>query len=224
MSCVWEVGVAAVLAGAFALLAVLITLPAVIAWDARTASAVNTAVAADATVRAVAVVVTTAGSPVAVDLLTAVAVTLIWLRADRPWRVRAVLYLVTARLVELGVETAVKSLTARPRPLLPHPLATAQDTSFPSGHTAGTAVLCVSLLVLAWPQLSRGARAAWSVSAAAAIIAVGVSRVLLGVHYPTDVLGGALWGMATALGLAPIVAVRTPREALSAAPKPPRHP
>jgi undecaprenyl-diphosphatase len=93
-----------------------------------------------------------------------------------------VLYLVAARLLELGIETGVKYLTNRRRPVLPHPLATAQDPSFPSGHTAGTTVLCVSLLVLAWPGLSRVARGGWVAAAAVTIIAVGASRVLLGVH------------------------------------------
>jgi undecaprenyl-diphosphatase len=200
-----ELGVAAVLAVAFAVLAALTTLPAVAAWDLRIDLAVNTVVATDPALRVAALAVTTAGSPTAVDILTGIAVIAIWVRGDRTWRLRAALYLIAARLLELGIETAAKLLTDRHRPVIPHPLATAHDTSFPSGHTAGTAVLCVCLLVLAWPGLSRQARAGWTTAAAIAVLAVGASRVVLGLHYVTDVLGGALLGTATALALTPLL-------------------
>jgi undecaprenyl-diphosphatase len=202
-----EVSAAAALAAAFAIVAVLTSAPAVAAWDMRIDVAVNALVAADSALLDVAVGVTTAGSPVAVDVLTAIAVIAVWVWGDRAWRARAALYLAAARLVELAVETGMKHLADRHRPLLPHPLATAQDASFPSGHTAGTAALGVSLLVLAWPWLSRAARVGWTGGAAAAITAVGASRVLLGVHYLTDVLGGALLGTATALALSPMVSL-----------------
>jgi undecaprenyl-diphosphatase len=200
----WELGAAAVLAVAFAVLAVLTTLPAVAASDLRIDLAVNTVVATNPALRAVAWAATTAGSPVAVDIVTGIAVIGLWIWGDRAWRVRAALYLIVARLAELGIETAVKYLTNRHRPMIPHPLATAHDTSFPSGHTAGTAALCVCLLVLAWPGLSGRARGGWAAAVAIVVGAVGASRVLLGLHYVTDVLGGALLGTATALALAPL--------------------
>ena len=202
--------IAAVLAALFAILAVLTTLPAVAAWDVRIDLAVNIDVATDSALRTVALAVSAAGSPVAVDALTAIAVIVVWMWGGRARRVRAVVYLVAARLLELGIETGVKYLMNRRRPVLPHPLATAQDPSFPSGHTAGTTVLCVSLLVLAWPGLSRVARGGWVGAAGAAIIAVGASRVLLGLHYVTDVLGGALLGTAIALALTPILITPQP--------------
>jgi undecaprenyl-diphosphatase len=202
--------IATVLAALFAVLAVLTTLPTVAAWDSRIDLAVNTDVWSDSALRTVALAISAAGSPVAVDALTAIAVIVVWVRGARARRVRAVVYLVAARLLELGIETGVKYLMNRRRPVLPHPLATAQDPSFPSGHTAGTTVLCVCLLVLAWPGLSRVARGGWVGAAAAAIIAVGASRVLLGLHYVTDVLGGALLGTATALALTPMLTPPAP--------------
>jgi hypothetical protein len=79
-----SLSIAAVLAAAFAILGVLTTVPAVAAWDLRVDLAVNTAVATDSAVRAAAAAVTTAGSPVAVDILTAIAVVVVW-----AWRQRS---------------------------------------------------------------------------------------------------------------------------------------
>jgi membrane-associated phospholipid phosphatase len=134
-----EVSVAAALAAAFAILAVLTTVPAVAAWDLRIDVAVNALVATDSALLTVGFAVTAVGSPVVVDVLTAIAVIAVGVRGDRAWRAwraRAAPYLAAARLVELGVETGLKHLADRHRPLLPHPLATRPGRSFPSGHTA----------------------------------------------------------------------------------------
>lgn len=205
-----ELGVAAACVAAFTIVAVLTTLPAVAGWDARVTAAVNTVVAADTSLRFAAVAVTTLGSPVSIDVLTVVAVVVAWRRRDGPaGRVRATVYLTGTRLVELGVETGVKHLVDRPRPLVAHPLATAADASFPSGHTAGTAVLCVAVLLLARTRSRRPVRLRQAIAAVGVVMvivaAVAASRVLLGLHYPTDVLGGALLGVATALALTPVL-------------------
>jgi membrane-associated phospholipid phosphatase len=205
-----ELGWAGVCALAFGILAALTTLTTVSAWDTQIVLAVNAVVATQAALRGVATAVTAVGSPVSVDVLTAVAVGVAWRYGDsRAERVRAAVYLVGARLVELGLETYVKSLVARPRPAVPHPLATATDASFPSGHTAGTTVLCAAVLLLVHARAHRQQHQpmrTWLVLAATLVVAgVGLSRVLLGVHYPTDVAGGVLLGIATALALTPIL-------------------
>ncbi|WP_098961411.1 phosphatase PAP2 family protein [Pseudonocardia sp. N23] len=114
--------------------------------------------------------------------------------------------LATARLGELATETLLKQGIGRPRPALEPALTTATGFSFPSGHTAGTAaVACVlALLLLGVHQVGR--RRAGLLRWGAVVIVTGVivatvacSRVLLGVHYPSDVLGGALLGTACAL-------------------------
>jgi undecaprenyl-diphosphatase len=197
-----ELSSAAVLVAAFAILAALTTQPLVTAWDVRVVQAVNGLVATGTVLGGGAAAVSDAGSPAAVDVLTVVVVMAVWVRGGHTGRVRAVLYLVAARVVELGIETTVKYLMNRRRPSVQHALAIVHDPSFPSGHTAGTAVLCVSVLVLAWPRLSRLGHVGWATAAAVAVIAVGASRVVLGVHYVTDVLGGALLGVATALAMA----------------------
>src|SRR4051812_24605669 len=114
-----ELAVAAVLAVAFTVLAVLTTLPPGAARGLPGDLAVNTVAATDPALRVAALTVTTAGSPAAVDILTGIAVIAIWAWGARAWRVHAALYLVAARLLELGIETAVKHLTNRHRPMIP---------------------------------------------------------------------------------------------------------
>lgn len=59
-------------------------------------------------------------------------------------------------------------------------------TSFPSGHTA-TAFSLAMAITYVWPKFSA---LAWT-----AAIAIGISRIAIGAHYPSDVLGGALTGI-----------------------------
>jgi membrane-associated phospholipid phosphatase len=170
------------------------------AADARVVLAADSAMAARAGAVAVAIVVTDVGSPVAVNVFTAVAVVVLLLRHRR----REAIYLVLVRLVALGVETALKNALARPRPDVA-PLTTAAGFSFPSGHTTGTTALCVSLLVVLHPVLRRRVRAVAVVAAIALSVAVAASRVLLGVHYPSDVIGGLLAGSLVALTAAALL-------------------
>jgi undecaprenyl-diphosphatase len=212
-------GWAVLCAAACGALAVLVTsVVAVTAWDAGVVLALNPVVAGNPALRFAATVATTVGSPVSVDILTVVAIVIAWLRcaAATVGRVWAAGYLAVARLVELGLDTGMKNLVDRPRPTVPHPLAVATDASFPSGHTAGTAVLCVSVLLLVHAAGPRPVRTLPIAVAAVVIASVAASRVLLGVHYPTDVLGGALLGTATALALVPLLAISVPRGPTSA--------
>ena len=170
------------------------------ATDARVVLAADTAMGARAGAVAAAIAVTDVGSPVAVDVFTAVAVVVLLLRH----RLREALYVLLVRVVALGVETALKNTLARPRPDV-HPLTTAAGFSFPSGHTTGTTALCVSLLVVLYPVLHRRGRAVAVVAAVALSVAVAASRVLLGVHFPSDVIGGLLAGSLVALTAAALL-------------------
>jgi undecaprenyl-diphosphatase len=91
---------------------------------------------------------------------------------------------------------AVKDLVARPRP--PDPvLGPATGFSFPSGHTLNSTVTYGLVALYAWrSHLPLTARRVTIAVLAAIPFLVGLSRIALGVHYPSDVLGGWLAGMA----------------------------
>ena len=98
------------------------------------------------------------------------------------------------------VNTLIKALVGRPRPTIVSHLAEASGSSFPSGHSFNSAVVYMGIaLALAALSARRGVR--WSLIAGAAALTalIALSRVWLGVHYPSDVLAGWLGGMAWAL-------------------------
>lgn len=92
---------------------------------------------------------------------------------------------------------ATKQLFARPRPALWESIAPEHTYSFPSGHAMGSMTLAVVLVLLAWPTRWR-----WITVGAMAffVLMVGLSRVYLGVHYPSDILAGWAAAMAWAMG------------------------
>ena len=102
-----------------------------------------------------------------------------------------------------------KLLVARPRPLVHH-LDSVSSFSFPSGHTTQSAAFYLALLIallLSNPSRSRAATAALATGVLLAGIAL--SRVYLGVHYPTDVTAGLLLGGSWSVLTAWIVRARS---------------
>ena len=98
------------------------------------------------------------------------------------------------------VASLLKDIFQRPRPeLVPH-VAYAANSSFPSGHSMMSAVTYLTLAaLLARSQERKRFKAFFLLLAALLTFMVGVSRVYLGVHWPTDVLAGwtagAVWAM-----------------------------
>lgn len=84
----------------------------------------------------------------------------------------------------------LKIFFARPRPEVIPPLAISETFSFPSGHTAIAMAFYGSLAVILWGCNSRTAPVALVLLATV----VALSRVYLGMHYPSDVLGSLLLG------------------------------
>ena len=107
---------------------------------------------------------------------------------------RVALFLVIS--VELaGIITEIAKYAAnRPRPATA--LVSAPSTSFPSGHTLGVIVGVLALLTVVLPVVHRPLRA-WLVAFGVAIvILIGIGRVVLNVHHPSDVLAGWALGYA----------------------------
>jgi len=111
-----------------------------------------------------------------------------------------------APLVSLGVAAvcaaALKVLVARARPDLPLRLLNETQHSFPSGHAADSTALFVSLaIVLAVVVLRRPLARMLAIVVGLAIPAViGVTRLELGVHWPSDVIAG--WALGTLAAVA----------------------
>ena len=96
------------------------------------------------------------------------------------------------------VDTAIKGAVGRPRPaLVPH-LTEAAGTSFPSGHSFNSACVYIAI-ALAFAALSPRRAVRWTliVMAMAVTVLIAISRVWLGVHWPSDAIagwsGGAAW-------------------------------
>lgn len=129
-------------------------------------------------------------------LLTATIAVFLWLK-----RMYAAMWLVlAATLSGIAVSLLLKSMFARPRPqLVPH-LAFTFTSSFPSGHAMLSTTVFLTLGALLGRFVPARVLKAYFLLVAIALSAlVGLSRVYLGVHYPTDVLSGWAAGMAWAI-------------------------
>jgi len=94
------------------------------------------------------------------------------------------------------VDTIVKVAVGRPRPEVDDPILTAFGNSFPSGHSM-QAVVCYGALLLVLLPLLAGRTRTWAMAGTAVLVlAIGFSRLTLGVHYVSDVLGGYVLGAA----------------------------
>jgi undecaprenyl-diphosphatase len=141
--------------------------------------------------------VTALGSAAVVTTLSLLVAGFLALR--RNWS-RLVLVVTTVGGAYL-VSDALKTLFARTRPeVVPH-LADVHSASFPSGHSMVSSVVYLTLGALLAQACPRRREKVYLIGAAFLLtFLIGLSRVMLGVHYPTDVLAGWCAGTAWALG------------------------
>lgn len=140
--------------------------------------------------------VTTLGSGLFVTLVCCIVVGyLLLVRHART----ALVFAASVVLAALSVYV-LKDFFERPRPTLVAPLMALQSYSFPSGHSTISAAVYPTLGALLARVVSRKRLKIYFMSVAMLVtLAVGVSRVYLGVHYPTDVLAGWCVGLSWSL-------------------------
>jgi undecaprenyl-diphosphatase len=133
---------------------------------------------------------TTMGSSLVLVPLFAVVVAALLLRR----RYGAALFLTVASAGALVIDATMKLIFERPRPKLDY-AAVLPDYSFPSGHAMNAVVVYITLALILWSVFGRRIGITATVVAAVLAVGVGGSRIYLGYHYFTDVIGGFLAGI-----------------------------
>jgi membrane-associated phospholipid phosphatase len=139
--------------------------------------------------------ITTLGATEVILLVTAIGLAV--LASLRHWH--GFLTLALSVAATEAVVHLVKVLVERPRPPAADALTQASGFSFPSGHAATAVAVYAVLSLLFARRCCGGRRVALLLAGGAVVLAIGASRVYLGVHYPTDVLAGWLTGATLAL-------------------------
>ncbi|HEY9624404.1 MAG TPA: phosphatase PAP2 family protein [Crinalium sp.] len=114
----------------------------------------------------------------------------------RRWR--SLVYWLTTLLGSIIINRTAKVLLHRVRPHLWESPAPEYDYGFPSGHAMSSMTLVAALVILTW-----GSRWCWLVLVVgtAFVLAIGWTRLYLGVHYPSDILAGWMASIAWAVGV-----------------------
>lgn len=191
--------------GALMLLAVLVRLR----WDFlqdlddAVARGAHDAVSDSSTTLSIARALTHLGDPLVVSLATLVLAA--GLLAIRCYRGAA--YVCVVRLAVVVATSGIKAAVARDRPDQLHPAAVAHGYSFPSGHASGSAALWCTVAVLVAARMPRLAAA---VVALVVPLVVSATRVLLGVHFLSDVIAGLVLGAGLAVALAHVIVGERP--------------
>jgi undecaprenyl-diphosphatase len=164
--------------------------------DHGTATRLNSLIAGHSVVVTIVKAVTWLGSTGVLWTLIGAAAVVLAIR--RRWRLTV--YLLVTGAGALVLDPVLKALVGRLRPVVAHPVAYGNGNSFPSGHALGS-IVCYGALFLVFLPAFRGTwRRVFTVVIVTLVAAIGISRLLLGVHYVSDVLGGWTLGI-TWLGI-----------------------
>jgi undecaprenyl-diphosphatase len=135
---------------------------------------------------------------------------IVWLlRRGQP---RVALFLLLSVELSAVVTEIAKALANRPRP--PTALVYAPSTSFPSGHALGIMVCVLALLTVALPVVASRWHTPLMLLGAAIVLAIGIGRVVLNVHHPSDVIAGWALGCLYYLVCLPVLTARAERPAV----------
>jgi undecaprenyl-diphosphatase len=180
-------------AAIFTILLILVRLqwPPLESADHGGAARINSLIAGHAALITVVKAVTWLGSDGV--LWTVVGTTAIILALRKRWRLA--IYLLVTAAGALVLDPTLKSLVGRLRPVVAHPIAHGTGDSFPSGHSLGS-IVCYGAILLVFLPAARGR---WRTAFVAVIVTlvalIGISRILLGVHYLSDVIGAWALGI-----------------------------
>ena len=184
-----------------ALLVVVLTVLVAVRWsplfrfDRRAVKAVQPWVAEHESVQSAIRGVTQVGDPWVVTVLSVVVALVLLLRR----RLTDAVLVLVIRLAAALLSSGMKALIDRPRPADVPALTHVMTASYPSGHALGSAALWATV---AWLVSRTRATSAGRVVAFTVPLLVGASRVLLGVHFPSDVLAGLFLGWLVAAAVA----------------------
>ncbi|MEA2521334.1 MAG: hypothetical protein QOI81_980 [Actinomycetota bacterium] len=159
-----------------------------VGWDLQVADWADTHSGTGST--KVLEVFTQFGATVTIVVLSVIAAIYGYLRWKGP---SVVLYILAVVGGQLLISNAIKAAVARARPDI-HPLAGFSGPSFPSGHTTAAAATFAALALVIGRGKSAKVRAMLGGTAVGIAIAVGCSRIFLGVHWLSDVIAGLALG------------------------------
>lgn len=161
------------------------------AADRAVTDDLNRLVAGDALTLEILSTLTDFGGGTVLTCVLVLATVLLLVRRE----VRQAAYVVATSLGSLILYPVLKLLIGRLRPVVAEPVATATGLSFPSGHSMSSLVSYGVLLLVFAPLAPRRARALAVAAVACLVVLVGFTRVALGVHHLSDVIGGWLLGL-----------------------------
>ncbi|MBA3527862.1 MAG: phosphatase PAP2 family protein [Propionibacteriaceae bacterium] len=133
-----------------------------------------------------------------VCVYVAATVVVVWAWVAKNLKGRALWAFVTM-MVGWIIGGVSKVIVQRARPVLDDPVSHSSGYSFPSGHALNITVAASVMVFLLWPLLSTVGRRTAVASAAVVVLIVGLDRIFLGVHFPSDVFAGFVLGLGITL-------------------------